>query len=69
LEKENRTLQEENERLKEVQDKSDSLRLSLSRIEAMIKSQKDSIEKLRVELLSVKEIATAKRIEMEKSMK
>ena len=66
LERELSVLRERDEDIKTASEKIEVLRLSNSRKDAMVKSQKENLERMQVELLSFKEIAASKESDLEK---
>ena len=66
LERKIKTLEIEAEKHKAHADKTDVMKLALARKDALIKSQKEQLEQLRVELLSFQEIASSRNLDGEK---
>jgi hypothetical protein len=66
LEGEVASLSEKDNDVKLVTEKLEVVRLSNARKDALIKSQKETLERLQVELLSFKEIAASREADFEK---
>lgn len=60
------TLSAKHDDAKELAEKLELAKVSNTRKEALVKSQKENIERLQVELLSFKEIATSRELDLEK---
>jgi hypothetical protein len=52
-----------------LEDKTEAMKLALARKDALVKSSKEQLEGVRVELLSVQEITSSRRADSEKHMR
>ena len=69
LEKQVKTLEAVATKRKALEDKTEAMKLALARKDALLRSHKDQLEALRVELLSLQEVTASRKADGDKHMR
>jgi hypothetical protein len=69
LERQLKTLESAATKRKVLEDKTEAMKLALARKDALLKSHKDQMEQLRVDLLSLQEISSSRKADSDRHLK